>query len=94
MALGHIDVTLGAGSTRVTTTRIPIQQFILHNPTGNASVLIGDSDLSATSYGILVAAGANSPSIGPFSAAAPVNLNEFYVRGTEAQVVHILYVTH
>ena len=93
MAFKHIDVTL-SGSTRVTATNTPIQQFILHNPTGNASVTIGDSNLSATSYGILVAAGANSPPIGPFSASAPLSLSEVYVRGTDAQLVHISYVTH
>ena len=93
MAVGHIDVTL-SGSTQVTATRIPVQQVIIHNPTGNASVLVGDSDLSATSYGFLVAAAANSPSIGPFSASAPLNLNELYLRGTDTQVVHVFYITH
>ena len=93
MALKHIDVTL-SGSTRVTATRTPVQQVILHSPAGNASVTMGSSSLSATSYGILVAAAANSPALGPFTASAPFDLSELYVRGTDAQVVHLIYITH
>ena len=94
MAVGHITVTLGAANTQVTATRIPVQQVIIHNPTGNASITVGDTTMTATSYGFLVAAAANSPSIGPFSAVAPLNLNELYLRGTEAQLVHVFYITH
>ena len=93
MAFRHIDVTL-SGSTQVTSSRVPVQQVIVSNPSGNGTITIGDSNLSATSYGIPVAGGATSPSVGPFSASAPLNLNEVYIRGTDAQVVHVLYITY
>ena len=93
MAVGMLNVTL-SGTTQVTATRIPVQQVIIHNPTGNASITVGTSAMDATNYGFLVAAGANSPSIGPFSASAPLNLNELYLRGTDAQVVRVFYITH
>lgn len=94
MAVGIITVTLGSGNTQVTATRIAVQQVIFHNPTGNASVTVGNSTMTASAYGFLVAAAANSPAIGPFSATAPLNLNELYLRGTEAQLVHVFYITH
>jgi hypothetical protein len=93
MAIGQVSVTL-SGTTQITTTRIPVQQVIIHNPTGNGSITIGTSAMDATNYGFLVAAGANSPPIGPFSAAAPLNLNELYLRGTDAQVVRVFYISH
>lgn len=93
MAFHHIDVTL-SGNTRVTATNTPVRQVLVHNTTGNAAVLVGDSDLSATSYGLSIAAGATQEVAGSFSGDAPVNLNEIYLRGTDAQVVHVLYVTH
>lgn len=91
MALGMLNLTL-SGTTQVTATRIPVNQVIVHNPTGNASITIGTSAMDATNYGFLVAAGANSPPIGPFNA-APFNLNELYIRGTDTQVVRVLYTT-
>ena len=91
MALGQLAVTL-SGTTQVTATRIPVNQVIVHNPTGNGSVTIVTSAMDATTYGILVTAVSNSPPIGPFNA-APFNLNELYLRGTDAQVVRVLYVT-
>ena len=92
MALGQVSVTL-AGTTQVSATRIPVNQVIIHNPTGNGSVTVGTASMDATNYGILVAAGANSPPIGPFNA-APFNLNELYLRGTDTQVVRVFYITH
>ena len=93
MAVGMVSVTL-SGTTQVTATRIPVQQVIIHNPTGNGSVTVGTSAMDATDYGFLVAAGANSPAIGPFSASAPLNLNELYLRGTDDQIVRVFYITH
>lgn len=93
MAVGMINVTL-SGTTRITATRIPVQQVIIHNPTANGSVTVGTSAMDATEYGFLIAAGANSPAIGPFSAAAPLNLNELYLRGTDTNVVRVFYITH
>lgn len=93
MAVGMVNVTL-SGTTQITATRIPVQQVIIHNPTGNASVTVGTSAMDGTNYGFLIAAGANSPPIGPFSASAPLNLNDLYLRGTDAQVVRVFYITH
>lgn len=92
MALKMVDVIL-SGTTRVTATHTPVKQVIIHNPAGNASVTIGPSTMSATAYGILVAAGANSPSLGPFAGELPFNLEDVYLRGTDTQTVHVLYIT-
>ncbi len=92
MAVGQINVTL-SGTTRITTSYIPVQQVIIHNPTGNGSVTVGTSAMDATNYGFLVAAAANSPSIGPFES-APLNLGDLYLRGTDAQIVRVFYISH
>lgn len=93
MAVAMLNITL-SGTTQVTATRIPVQQVVFHNPSGNGTITIGTAAMDATNYGILVAAGANSPPIGPFSSGAPLNLNELYIRGTDANVVRALYITH
>ena len=93
MAFKTVNVTL-SGNTQVTSTRIPVKQVLIFNVTGNAEVLVGDSNLSATVYGFAVAAGTVGPSIGPFSGEAPLNLSEIYLRGTDTQVVRVTYITH
>jgi hypothetical protein len=95
MAVKHIDLTL-SGATPITATaatRKGIQHIIIQNTAGNAAIFIGDSTVSSTSYGHTLAAG-GILHIGPFSSMAPLNTAGLYIKGTDAQVVHILVVTH
>lgn len=92
MAFHHLEVVL-AGNTPISTSRIPFKQLIISNPSGNAAVNIGDKNISATSFGFPIAAGAVGPVIGPFSGELPANLNEIYLKGTDTQIIHVAYVT-
>ena len=96
MALTHIDLTLLATPTPLTTLaadRKGIRQAFIHNPTGNDSVYIGHSGVSDTDYDFVVIAGATLE-LGPFSGAAPTNTTDVFIYGTLNNVVHILIVTH
>lgn len=92
MAWHTANKTLSGGNDQVTTTHIPVRQVQFYNGGSNA-VLIGDKNISATIYGVSVAAGAVSPIFGPFSNQLPINLEEFYLRGTNADVIRVMYVT-
>lgn len=91
MALHTVNVTL-SGNTQVTTTRTPVKQVLIFNVAGNAAVLVGDRNLSATVYGFSIAAGAVGSSLGPFPGEFTFNLDEVYLRGTDTQVVRVLYI--
>lgn len=86
-----IQVTLGAAATRVTTTRTPCKQIIFQNTAGNVA-RIGDSTVSATK-GIKLAASAAANSIvslGPFDT-HPLELEDYYIFGTENDLIDIWY---
>jgi len=96
MALKHYDITIGASATPVTSTaatRKGVLQATIQNTTQNNSIYVGDSSVTATSYGHKLAAD-ESVTLGPFSGASYLSTAELYVAGTAAEVVHILIVTH
>jgi hypothetical protein len=94
MALRHINLTIGAAATPVTTSdHKGVRQMIIQNTAQNSAIYIGDSDVSATDYGHTLAA-EGIVTIGPFSGDAPLNTKEVYIAGTENDVVHILLITH
>lgn len=93
MALRTLNKTLDGTTQQVTTTHTPVRLVIVYNVTGNTAVLVGDKTLTAVIYGFSVAAASAGPPIGPFSGSLPFNLEELYVRGANAEIVRILYVT-
>jgi len=88
MAFVSVNVTL-SGATQLSATRTPCEQIIIHNPTGNAAIRVGDSGVSATE-GIPVAANATL-TLGSFIG-GKVDLTEVYLHGTDAEVVRVAYV--
>ena len=95
MALKHYDVTLAATATPITSDvddRKGILYVLIHNTGNNSAIYIGDSTVSATSYGHTLASG-EEVTIGPFSGAAPTATDKVYIFGTENDVVHALVVT-
>jgi len=94
MAFKTVNVTL-SGNTQIVTAHTPVKWVRIENTTGNADVLVGDKNLSATNYGFTVTAGpAASKDIPAFSGGeSPFNLDDLRLRGTDAQVVHVSYVT-
>lgn len=97
MALKTLQVTLGSGArTQLSSTRIPCRQVIVQN---NAThfMRVGDST-TTTSIGALLNAstganqGGGSVNIGPFQA-YNTDLSEWYVAGTQNDLVDVTYVT-
>lgn len=90
MAIRHFDVTL-SGNTQITDDHTPCTWLFIENPAGNATVLVGNLNLSASSYGMSVAAGTgreiNAGGRGTF------DLSMLRVRGTDTEVVHVLAIT-
>lgn len=93
MAFHHLDVTLTGNSQQLISVHTPVKQVLIHNTAGNATLSVGDKNLSASSFGFTVAGGATSPSLGPFSGETPFNLDEVRVIGTAPQVIHVTYIT-
>lgn len=94
MAFRTLQVTLGAGATLLSRTRYPFRQLLIQNPVGNDTVYVGDSTVSfMVHYSDAIAAGVTR-SIGPFSGSAPTNTDEYYLAGTENNVLHCILITH
>jgi hypothetical protein len=89
MPLGTI--TLGAGPTQI--TKGPQRAMLIRFWQGADVSFVGDSSTVSTTTGIPVkvaSATADPTVIGPFTSGA-INLNEWYVIGTSADVVHYQY---
>jgi len=98
MAWVSIQVTLGAGATRVhvpadSTSQIPCRQIVFQNNAA-AVMRIGDASVSATKGISLTAAGAAGSlfTVGP-SVAYASYLSDFWVFGTGTQILDVLYNT-
>lgn len=86
-----LQVTIGAGTTQVTTVDTPVKQVIFQNNAAN-SMRVGDS-ATTSSRGALLAGGSpgTSMNFGPIGSTA-LNLNSFYVNGTNTQVLDVIYL--
>ena len=85
-----LQVTIGAAATQFTTGDFPVRQLIVQN-NATHSMRIGDYSVSATK-GALLASGSPGGSInmGPFYD-SPENLKEWWVAGTQNDLVDILF---
>jgi hypothetical protein len=93
MALRIYNVTLGAAATQAATAVIPLVELHIESETGNADVLVGDSGVSATDYGLTVTAGpTNAKTMGPFPTGI-LSLNDVYFLGTENEIIHLAVIT-
>lgn len=95
MAFRTLNLTMTGAAQQVTTTRTPILWVKFESVTGNADVLVGNSNITATIYGFIVEDGPTADKeVGPFSQGAPMDLTEFYVIGTNTQILHVSYVAY
>lgn len=81
------------------TERHGIRQAILQGDDGNsAAFFVGDSAMATDgSEGIRVNFSLTVPpfmEIGPFNAGAPINTDEVFLVGTEADIINVFIVTH
>jgi hypothetical protein len=85
-----LQVTIGAGVTQFTTKDIPCRQIIVQNNAAH-NMRIGDVN-TTSSIGALLTTGTPGGSInlGPFYD-NPENLKEWWVAGTQNDVVDIIY---
>lgn len=93
MAYVTANLTMNGSAQQVSTTRTPIVWIRFFNVTGNAAVSVGDANISATIYGESIPA-AGTATVGPFSDGAPMDLTQFWVIGTNTQVLRIQYITY
>jgi hypothetical protein len=96
MALKHYNLTMTGAAvpiTSTTATRKGIRYALIHNTGNNSSIYIGDSTVSASSFGHTLAS-SEEVIIGPFSGDAPLSTAELYIHGTAQDIVHVLVVTH
>ena len=100
MALVSLEITIpavGSQPVQVIAAVTPIRQVIFEADDGNSNAaFVGDSGMATNgSEGIRLTNSATVPGrvlIGAFSGDAPVGLQEFFIVGTEDEVVNILYI--
>ena len=100
MALRSLAVTIGAVGdqpTQVIAAVTPIRQATFEaNDNNGDPAFIGASTLATDgSEGIRLNFSGTVPGrheVGPFSGDAPVGLQEFYIVGTESEIVNVLYI--
>ena len=102
MALRSKNVTITTTGTAqsvhplsATVYHTPVKYVRLESETSNADVKVGDKNITATTYGMILEAGPTKyKEIGPFGGGdSPFNLEDIWVIGTATQIIHILYVT-
>jgi hypothetical protein len=91
MVARTIQVTLGAGATQISVTAAPFNQMIVQN--NGSAARLGDSTVTSTKGIALAASNAvnSTVSIGPF-AGQQGDASQFYLFGTNAQVIDVLLV--
>lgn len=86
-----IQITLGAGATRVTTAQIYTPALFIQN-NGTGVMRVGDNTVSATK-GIALLSN-TGPGGGTYTCYRPdnrIHLADYYVFGTAGQLVDVLY---
>ena len=92
MSMHYLKVTIGSGSTQFTTTRTPIREIFIRNKAGH-TMNIGDSTITGTLGIQLSASSAGSQSdlhLGP-TTGLNMDLTDFYVSGTAADILDVVY---
>lgn len=86
-----LQVTIGAAVTQFTTADIPVRHVIVQN-TAAAVMRVGDAS-TTSSIGLSLAAASTPVTIaGPYESHND-NLKNFWVAGTNTQVLDVLYET-
>lgn len=94
--IGVRKVTIGAAKTHVATSPMPAGMVIFQNDFNNThKVWVGDSSVSASSdIGYMLINSATAPgtvTFGPFPLKM-LDLQDFWVDGTQNEIVQVIYV--
>jgi hypothetical protein len=90
MPAGFLQVTIGAGSTQVSTTSIPCRQIIVQNNGATNAERVGSDATVSTSKGLGLNKGGGSFTFGPFRDCL-LDLNQIWVAGTQNDVLDVWY---
>lgn len=85
------QVVLGAGATALASGPTPFRQCMIQNNAAHA-FRVGDSTVSATKGANLLPTSVGSINLGTFTAGAADDLSLYFVFGTAADVVDIIYL--
>lgn len=87
-----LQVTIGASTTQVSTTSVPVKQLFIQNNAAH-TIRVGDS-LVTSSRGALISSGSPGGSItsGAFGIQAATDLNQWWINGTNGDVIDVIYV--
>jgi hypothetical protein len=87
-----LQVTIGSGTTQVSTTSKPVKQLFIQN---NAAHTIRVGDVNTTSSrGALISSGSPGGSItsGAFGIQTATDLNQWFINGTQNDVIDVVYI--
>jgi hypothetical protein len=87
-----LQVTIGASTTRVSSTSIPVKQLFIQNNAAH-NIRVGDS-LTSSSRGALIVSGSPGGSItsGAFGVQTATDLNQWFINGTQNDVIDVIYI--
>jgi len=85
-----LQVTLGAGATQISATSILCREIVFQNNGATNDMRVGDSTVSSTK-GIKLLKASGSLTVGPLTENSE-DLRDWYVFGTAADVIDILYM--
>jgi hypothetical protein len=87
-----LQVTIGASTTQVSTTSIPIKQLFIQNNAAH-TIRVGDSN-TTSSRGALISSGSPGGSItsGSFGIQQATDLQQWFINGTNGDVIDVIYV--
>ena len=90
--INNIQITIGAGVTQVATTSITVKQLSFQN-NGGHNIRVG-GHMVTSSLGMLIATGTPGGAL-TFGDGVTVssNLREWYIAGTQNDVIEVMYVT-
>lgn len=98
MAVHHLTVTLNGSAQALSTPSagspsVNVQELQIESESGNGTVYVGGSGVSATDYGRSITAGTANAITLRTPNGRSINLASTYVIGTNAQKIHILYTS-
>ena len=91
-AIRFQTVTLTGAAQQLVTTHIPIEELHIENDSGNATVKVGNSDLSATVYGASIPAATEKVFAQGPNGICAFPLSDVYVLGTLNQKVRLTFI--
>lgn len=87
-----LQVTIGAGTTQISATSIPVKQLFVQNNAAH-TIRVGDKN-TTSSRGALISSGSPGGSItsGAFGIQQATDLQQWFINGTNGDVIDIIYV--